>query len=96
MLRNKYRAGRQDIEDTIKFGVTISENFLYAKISRKDGEKPGFAIVVSKKIEKTSVGRHRMKRKISAAIEENLKKDRCRFQENNRFLSQKDRKADFL
>lgn len=92
MLRNKYRAGRQDIEDTIKFGVTISENFLYAKISRKDGEKPGFAIVVSKKIEKTSVGRHRMKRKISAAIEENLKKIGADFKKTIVFFPKKTEK----
>ena len=58
MLKSKYRATRLNIEDTIKNGIMISENFLYAKVSRKDSENAGFAIVVSKKIEKTSVGRH--------------------------------------
>ncbi len=74
MLSRKYRAGRSDIEDTIKTGATLSGMFLYGKVSRKIGARPGFAIVISKKIEKTSVGRHRLKRKISAAIEKSLLK----------------------
>jgi len=74
MLRQKYRASRLNIEDAIKSGLTVSESSLYAKVSRKDGDMPGFAIVVSKKIEKTSVGRHRIKRKISGALEANMAK----------------------
>lgn len=74
MLSRKYRANRTDIENAIKMGQTVSENYSYAKVSRKDPEKAGFAIVVSKKIEKTSVGRHLIKRKISAAIEASLPK----------------------
>ncbi len=74
MLSRKYRASRTDIEKTIKTGITVSGMFLYAKVSRNHAEKPGFAIVISKKIEKTSVGRHALKRKISASIEKNLLK----------------------
>ena len=72
MLSRKYRATRQNIEETIKTGVPIFGKFLYVKVSRKEAEKVGFATVISKKNEKTSVGRHFMKRKISGFIEENL------------------------
>jgi len=74
MLGRKYRASRKDIEAAIKSGAAVSFAVLYAKISRTDTEKAGFAIVVSKKTEKTSVGRHALKRKVSAAIEANIKK----------------------
>ncbi len=74
MLSRKFRAERTNIEEAIKTGLNVPGLFLYAKISRKDSEKPGFAIVVSKKIEKTSVGRHEIKRSISAVIESNLYK----------------------
>ena len=73
MLSRKFRATRKDIEDTIKTGITISKESVYAKISRHETERAGFAIVVSKKNSKTSVGRHMIKRKISSFIEENLK-----------------------
>jgi len=74
MLSRKFRATRPNIEDTIKTGLSVFGKFLNTKISRKDNEKLGFSIVVSKKVDKTSVGRHRIKRKISCYIEENLPK----------------------
>ncbi len=74
MLSHKYRPTRLDIEETIKTGISIFGKVLYAKISKKEMIKPSFAIVVSKKTEKTSVGRHLIKRKISSYIEENLEK----------------------
>jgi len=92
MLRRKDRATRPNIEEAIKSGVTISELFLYAKVSRKDGNMAGFAIVVSKKIEKTSVGRHRIKRKISAALEANIAKMDPRFKRTVVFFPKKTEK----
>ena len=68
-MNRKYRAARTDIEETIKKGLTVSEDFLYAKVSRSSAPKAGFAAVVSKKTEKTSSGRHLLKRRIHAAIE---------------------------
>jgi ribonuclease P protein component len=73
MLSRKFRANRLNIEETIKTGASIHGKYLYAKISKKDKEKPAFAIVISKKNEKTSVGRHQIKRKISSYIEKNIK-----------------------
>lgn len=74
MISRKYRADRLNIEDTIKTGTSTHGKFLYVKISKKNTEKAGFAIVVSKKNEKTSVGRHLIKRKISSYLEKNLLK----------------------
>ncbi len=74
MIPRKYRATRIDIENTIKTGVTLDSPTVYAKVSRKDPEKTGFAIVISKKVEKTSAGRHLIKRRISDVIEKNLDK----------------------
>ena len=86
MLNRKYRATRLDIEDTIKTGTPVSGVCLYAKISKKDRKNPSFAIVVSKKNEKTSVGRHLIKRKISGYIEENLTKINLEFKKTVVFL----------
>ncbi len=74
MLNKRQRATRLDIGEAIKTGVPIFGKFLYAKTSKKDREKTTFAIVVSKKDEKTSVGRHLIKRRISGYIEKNLAK----------------------
>ena len=70
MVNRKYRATRTGIESTIKSGSTVFGTVMYAKLSRNHGHNPSFAIVVSKKVEKTSVGRHRLKRKISSTLEE--------------------------
>ena len=73
MLSRKYRASRIDIEQTIKTGFSANGDFLYAKVLEKGVKTLGFSIVVSKKVEKTSVGRHRIKRIISSVIEEKVK-----------------------
>ncbi len=73
MLARKFRLNRQEIEETIKKGISFNGFFFYIKAlyisSRKDN---GFSIIVSKKVEKTSVGRHRIKRTISSIIENAL------------------------
>ncbi len=74
MIPRKYRATRIDIENTIKTGITLDSPTVYAKVSGKAPEKTGFAIVISKKVEKTSAGRHLIKRRISDVIEKNLSK----------------------
>jgi len=89
MLNRRYRATRPNIEMTIKNGISLFGKFLYAKISRKESEKAGFAIVVSKKNEKTSVGRHLIKRKISGYIEKNLYKINPEFKKTIVFFIKK-------
>ncbi len=86
MLSRKYRASRPDIGETIKTGKTVMGKFLYAKVSEKDADKVGFAIVISKKNEKTSVGRHFIKRKISSYIEKDLDKINPEFKKTIVFL----------
>lgn len=76
MISRKYRASRIDIERAIKTGFSVNGDFVYAKILEKGVERPSFSIVVSKKIEKTSVGRHHIKRLISSVIEEKLKESK--------------------
>ena len=74
MIPRKYRATRIDIENAIKTGITVDSPILYTKVSKKVPEKTGFAIVISKKVEKTSAGRHLIKRRISDVIEKSLPK----------------------
>ncbi|MCX6717112.1 MAG: ribonuclease P protein component [Candidatus Taylorbacteria bacterium] len=73
MLSRKYRASKDDIEETIKNGFNIQGNFVYAKVSRDKKDINTFAIIISKKTEKTSVGRHLIKRRISSALEDIVK-----------------------
>lgn len=72
MLNRKYRGSRIEIENAIKTGFSVNGDFLYAKVLEKGVEKLSFSIIVSKKIEKTSVGRHYIKRMISSVIEEKI------------------------
>ena len=74
MIPRKYRATRIDIENAIKTGITLDSPTVYTKVSRKAPEETGFAIVISKKVEKTSAGRHLIKRRISDVVEKNLSK----------------------
>lgn len=90
MLERKLRATRLNIEETIKTGLTINGKFLYAKISRKEKNNPSFTIVISKKNEKTSVGRHFIKRKVSSLLEENIKQMSQNFKKTIVFLFKKD------
>ena len=92
MLPKKYRAKRSDIEETIKKGIIIPSMFLYAKISKKEKEKPSFAIIISKKTEKNSVGRHLIKRRINAVLENNLKNINPNFKKALIFFVKKSKK----
>jgi ribonuclease P protein component len=89
MLSRKYRANRPNIEETIKTGIAIFGRFIYAKISKKEAHNLGFAIVISKKNEKTSIGRHLIKRKISSYIEANLSKIKPEYKKTIIFLIKK-------
>ena len=75
MLNRRYRSSRIDIEKTIKTGFSVNGDFLYAKVLEKGVEKLSFSVIVSKKIEKTSVGRHHIKRIISSVIEDKIKEN---------------------
>ncbi len=74
MLSRKFRATREEIEETVKRGSTISGDLLYAKLSKGEGKNGKFSIIVPKKSEKSSVGRHLIKRRISADLESAIQK----------------------
>lgn len=93
MLGRKYRATREEIESTVRTGMVLQGDILYSKYSRLDSKKPTFAIVVSKNNEKTSVGRHLIKRKISGYLEDKIKKIGQNFKKNLIFFIKKDIKV---
>jgi len=93
MIPKKYRATRIDIEETAKNGFVYDRPCLYAKVSKKDMEKACFAIVISKKVEKLSVGRHLIKRRISNVIEKNLSKIKPEFKKAVIFFAKKQEKT---
>jgi ribonuclease P protein component len=68
MLAKALRAGREEVERTIRDGRTVSAGLVYAKILKRESGAH-FAVIVSKKVAKTSVARHALKRKISAVLE---------------------------
>jgi len=81
MLANKFRLNRQEIGEIIKKGVCFNGFFFYIKaLYLSDKKNNGFSIIISKKVEKTSVGRHRIKRIVSSVIEEtSLNKIKTKF-----------------
>jgi ribonuclease P protein component len=57
----------------MKDGVFFhAKNFYLRLLDRKDGGSTVFSFVVPGKIEKTSVGRHQVKRKMTATVEKIL------------------------
>ncbi len=80
MLPTNRRVKKDFFTKIMKNGVYLyGENFYLRYLDRKD-EKPSlFSIVVSSKVQKTSVGRHASKRKISSVIEEGYLKSKPGF-----------------
>ena len=80
MLPTKRRIKKDSFSEILKKGVFVHGTNLYLcllpknkAILREKEENPSlFGFVVSSKVKKTAVGRHFIKRKLSASIEENL------------------------
>jgi len=80
MLPIKRRVRKESFEKIIKDGFFIHANYFYLKALNRNDEKPSlFGFVVPNKIKKTSVGRHLIKRKMSAVVEKFLLKVRLGF-----------------
>ncbi|MGB8815878.1 MAG: ribonuclease P protein component [Minisyncoccia bacterium] len=75
MLAKKYRISSEDIGRTIKNGKSFHADHFYGKFALNNTKNSRFAVVSSIKIEKTSVGRHLLKRRISSTIESFFKKN---------------------
>jgi ribonuclease P protein component len=95
MLSKKYRAKSNLIEETVKSGKTVSGNLLYAKISRMDNENPSFSIIIPKKVAKTSVRRHYIKRKLSGILEKEIKSMKDSFKKTIVFFAKKPEPLNF-
>lgn len=85
MLSRKYRIKKEDIEKIIKRGKGPIFDFFYVRIFTNNFSNKRFAVIVSKKTQKTSVGRHLLKRRIWAVLDE-MNKDNLKGQTDFVFL----------
>ena len=70
MLPIKRRIKKELFPKIVKEGSFVhGDNFYLRLLDRQDGKDSLFAFVVSAKVKKTSVGRHLIKRQLSAVIE---------------------------
>ncbi len=75
MLSNKYRFhSRGGVKYVYRHGKTIRRPDLSLVFCDNDRGKTRFAVVVSKKIDKTAVGRNRIRRRLYEAIRLDLDK----------------------
>jgi len=73
MLPKKNRVRKVFFPEIMKNGLFFHGESLYLRLLlKKDLELPLFSFVVPNKVKKTAVGRHLIKRKISAVVEKNL------------------------
>jgi len=73
MLPIKRRIKKDSFGKIMKEGVFVhADNFYLRLLDRKDTLPSLFSFIVPAKIKKTSVGRHLIKRKMTAVVEKNL------------------------
>ena len=99
MLPTKNRLKKEDFSTILKKGRFLHGQNLYIKYLKSENidDISRFSIVVPAKVQKTSVGRHLVKRRVSAAVEKLLKSSKpqylCAFfvktkEENGKILGQ--------
>jgi len=71
MFKRKNRIPREKLEEIIKQSKALGGDFFNVKISENEASLPRFAVVVSKKVAKSSVGRHLLKRRLFSCIRNN-------------------------
>lgn len=73
MLPTKLRVKKELFPEIAKKGSFLSGENVYIRfLDRKDNKATHFSFIVPVKVDKTSVGRHRIKRKMTAAVEKSL------------------------
>lgn len=73
MLPIKRRVKKEFFPEIMKNGRFLSGNNLYLRLLDRKDDKPSlFSFVVPNKVKKTSVGRHLIKRQITAVVEKVL------------------------
>ena len=75
MIRQRYRFhSRGGVKYTYKQGKTIRSPYLTLVCAKNSRHRQRFAVVVSKKIEKTAVGRNRIRRRVYEAVRQDFGK----------------------
>ena len=73
MLPIKRRIKKESFTEIVKGGVFVHlDSFYLIYLDRKDNLPSRFSFVVSSKVNKTSVGRHLLKRRMTKVVEERL------------------------
>ena len=73
MLSTKRRVKKESFGKIMKDGVFLhAPNFYLRFLNKKDDSPSLFGFVVSNKVKKTSVGRHLIKRKVTAVVEKHI------------------------
>lgn len=68
MFSKKNRIPREKLEEIIKQSKSLGGDFFNLKITENEVTLPRFAVVVSKKVTKSSVNRHLLKRRFLSII----------------------------
>lgn len=73
MLKKRYRFhSRGGVKYTYRHGKAIRSPYLYLTCTKNSRRHQRFAVVVSKKIDKTAVGRNRIRRRVYEALRTEL------------------------
>jgi len=73
MFSRKNRIPREKLEEIIKQSKSLGGDFFNIKFSENNLDFPRFSVVVSKKVCKSSVGRHLLKRRTFSVIRASFK-----------------------
>jgi ribonuclease P protein component len=68
MFSRKNRIPRERLEEVIKQSKSLGSDFFNVKFSENNLNFPRFSVIVSKKVCKSSVGRHLLKRRFLSII----------------------------
>lgn len=72
MFSRKNRIPREKLEEIIKQSKSLGGDFFNIKFSENNLNFPRFSVIVSKKVCKSSVGRHLLKRRLVSVIRANF------------------------
>jgi ribonuclease P protein component len=68
MFSRKNRIPREKLEEIIKQSKSLSSDFFNVKYLENNLHFPRFAVIISKKVCKSSVGRHLLKRRLASIV----------------------------
>jgi ribonuclease P protein component len=73
MFSRKNRISREKLEEIIKQSKSLGSDFFNVKFDENNLYFPRFSIIISKKVCKSSVGRHLLKRRFVSIIKSQIK-----------------------